>query len=122
MLLHAMKVTADIVYDKHSGYIIGFCNLGTELLQFECNTDIHPVAKQTSVVMIHGLCFKLDYPHAHFSTEGVTADLLFPIVCDGIRTVESTGWKLITVTADGACPNRKFFRMHGWNNVTVHSD
>ena len=112
MILDEMKVKEDIVYDKHSGDIIGFCNLGTlndELLQFEYNTSIHPpVAKQILAVMIRGLFFKLDFPLlAHFSTEGVTADLLFPILWEGIRIVESTGLKVIAVTADGASPNRK---------------
>ena len=112
ILLDEMKVKEDIVYDKFTGNMIGFCNLGTindELLQLENTTDIHPpVAKQILAIMIRGVFFKFDFPLAHFSTEGVTADLLFPIVWEGIRVVESTGLKVIAVTADGASPNRKF--------------
>ncbi len=107
----------DIVYDKLTGSINGFCNLGAindELLQFEHNADSHPpIAKQILVVMIRRLFFKFDFPLAHLSTEGVTADLLYPIVWEGIRLVESTGLKVIAITADGASHNRKFFRMHG---------
>ena len=80
-----MKVKEDIVYDKLTGSINGFCNLGAindELIQFECKTDPHPpIAKQSLVVMIHGQFFKFDFPLAHFSTEGVSADLLYPIGC-----------------------------------------
>ena len=43
---------------------------------------------------------------------GVTADLLFPIVWEGVRQLKSTGLKVICITADGASPNRKFFRVH----------
>ena len=121
ILLDEMKVKEDIVYDKFTGNVIGFCNLGTisdELLQLENTTDIHPpVAKQILAIMIRGVFFKFDFPLAHFSTEGVTADLLFPIVWEGIRVVESTGLKVIAVTADGASPNRKFFKMHDTGDI-----
>ena len=62
--------------------------------------------------MVRGLFFKFDFPLAHFATEGVTGDLLYPIIWEGIRIVESTGLKVLAITADGASPNRKFFRMH----------
>ena len=117
ILLDEMKVKEDIVYDKMTGNIIGFCNLGTindELLQYERGGDVHlPVAKHIFAVMVRGLFFKFDFPLAHFSTEGVTGNLLYPIICEGIRIVASTGLKVIAITADGASPNRKFFRMHG---------
>lgn len=121
MLLDEMKIKEDIVYDKFTGNVIGFCNLGTindELLQLENVADIHPpVAKQILAVMIRGVFFKFEFPLAHFSTEGVTADLLFPLVWEGIRIVESTGLKVIAVTADGASHNRKFFKMHGTEDI-----
>ena len=31
---------------------------------------------------------------------------------EGIASAESAGLKVIAITADGASPNRKFFRMH----------
>ena len=61
--------------------------------------------------MVRGIFFKLEFPYAHLATEGVTADLLFPIVLD-VRQLESIGLKVICITADGASPNYKFFRMH----------
>ena len=117
IILDEMKVKENIVYDKTTGNIIGFCNLGKindELLQYERSEDVHPpVAKQILAVMVRGLFFKFEFPLAHFSTEGATGDLLYPIVWEGIRNIESTGLKVLAVTADGASPNRKFFRMHG---------
>ena len=62
--------------------------------------------------MIRGIFFKFDFPLAHFSTEGIIANLLFPIVWEGIASAESAGLKVIAITADGASRNRKFFRMH----------
>ena len=47
--------------------------------------------------------------------------MLYPIVWEGIRIVESTGLKVIAITADGASPNRKFFQIHGLSkNTTVY--
>ena len=117
VLLDEMKVKEDIVYDKTTGDVIGFCNLGKindELLRYEHANDSHPpVAKQILAIMVRGLFFKFDFPLAHFSTVGVTGDTLYPIVWEGIRLIESTGLKVIAITADGASPNRKFFRIHG---------
>ena len=84
IILDEMKVKEDIVYDKTAN-IIGFCNhlgkINDELLQYEHSEDVHPpVAKQILVVMIRGLFFKFEFPLAHFSTEGATGDLLYPIV------------------------------------------
>lgn len=80
---------------------------------FNVNNIHPPVAKQILAVMIRGLFFKLEFSFTHFPTEGITADLMFPLVWEGIRIVESTGLKVIAVTADGAAQIRKFFRMHG---------
>ena len=59
--------------------------------------------------MIRGLFTKLEFVYAQFSTNGVTGDTLFPIVCEAIRNIEECGLKVMVVTADGASPNRKFF-------------
>ena len=120
LLIDEMKIKKDIVYDKFSGDIIGFCNLGNindELLKFEqqVDSDSHypPVAKHILAVMVRGTFLKCDFPLAHFATDAISADLLYPIVWEGVRLVESCGLKVIALTADGASPNRKFFKMHG---------
>ena len=109
-----MKVKEDLVFSKHSGEIIGFTNLGNindELLRLE--TGGQPdVAKQILMLMVSGFLFKREFPYAHFGTRGVTADVLFPIVWEGIHRLEARELKVLCVTADGASPNRKFFRMH----------
>ena len=62
ILLDEMKVKEDLVYDKHSGEIIGFTNLGIineQLLQAEREMGIDyvhpPIAKQILAIMIRGL-------------------------------------------------------------------
>ena len=114
-----MKVKESLVYDKFTGSVVGFTNLGeinNDLcaLEQECREDREhaPVANHLLVLMVRGIFFKLDFPYAHFGTVGVTADQLFPIIWEGVRQLEGGGLKVIFITADGASPNRKFFRMH----------
>ena len=115
IIIDEMKVKEGLVFDKYTGEVIGFTNLGdvnNNLLQLE-NEDEHPsAAKYVLVLMVRGLLFSLQFPYAHFGTQEVTAELLFPIVWECIRRLEASGLKVIFVTADGASPNRKFFRMH----------
>ena len=119
LLIDEMKIK-DLVYNKRSGQIIGFTSLGdvgdllSEMEQ-KCAEDTPhpPVSDHVLVLMVRGIFFKLEFPYAHFGTRGVTADFLFLIVWEGIRQLESLGFKVICVTADGASPNRKFFCMHG---------
>jgi len=114
-----MKVKENLVYDKYTGDIVGFISLGDindQLLELErdCqNGKEHPpITKHVLVLMVRGIFFKLEFPYAHFGTENVTGDLLFPIIWEGIRQLEGIGLKVIFVTADGSSPNRKFFQMH----------
>jgi len=52
--------------------------------------------------------FNLDFPLAHIVTDNVTASELFPIVWEGVRHLENSGFKVIGITANGASPNRIF--------------
>ena len=79
-----------------------------------------PVSKHVLVLMVRGIFFKLEFPYAHFGTMAVTADTLSPIVWEAIRQLESIGFKVICVTADGASANRKFVRMHGTGNDLIY--
>ena len=73
----------------------------------------HPsVAKQILALMACGILFKVEFPYAHFCSCGVTGEELFPIVWEAICQLEASEIKVLCVTADGANPNRKFFRMH----------
>ena len=62
--------------------------------------------------MVRGIMFKLEFPLAHFGTRDAAGDILFPIVWEAIRRLEARELKVLCITADGASPNRKLFRMH----------
>ena len=124
LLIDEMKIKEDLVYDKYSGHIIGFTHLGDVndlLLKMEAactteDTSRHPpLSKHILVLMVRGIFFKLEFPYAHFATRSVTADMLFPIIWDGIRQLESMGFKVMCHCR--RCElEQEVFRMHGSKN------
>jgi hypothetical protein len=118
VIFDEMKVKQDLVYDKHSGQIVGFVSLGSvndELSKLENNcingVEHPPIAKQLLVFMVRGLFSHLTFPYMHFGTRGITGATLFPIVWEVVGQLESIGLKVMCITSDGASPNRKFFKL-----------
>jgi hypothetical protein len=115
LLIDEMKVMEGLVFNKHSGEIIGFTSLGEindELLRVEQDEQQPMMAKHVLVLMVRGLMFKLKFPYAHFGTQDATGDVLFPIVWEAVRRLEARELGVLCITADGASTNREFFRMH----------
>ena len=97
ILLDEMKIKKGLVYNKHSGKIIGFTDLGDindDLLRLEQEGEHPDVAKYVLAVMVRGTLCELEFPYAHFGTRGITADLLFPIVDEAVYRLEARGLKL----------------------------
>lgn len=84
-------------------------------LETDCQDNSkHPqLATHLLVFMIRGIFFKMNFPYAHFGSADLTGDVLFPIVWEVVQQIEGLGLKVISIVADGASQNRKFFRMHG---------
>ena len=123
LILDEMKIKEGLVYNKYSGEIIGFTHLGDindELTKLEQDTDHPPIATHVLTFMVRGLLFKLEFPYTHFATRGITAETLCPIVWEAVRILEGSGLQVLCITADGASPNRKFFRMHDKGEGLVH--
>lgn len=92
LIFDEMKIREDLVFNKHSCELIGFVNLGeinNLLTKFErqckkeqANTIItqDDVATHMLTFMIRGIFTKLEFPYAQFSTKGITAAELFPVV------------------------------------------
>ena len=120
LVFDEVKIKEGIVYNKHDCKIVGFIDLGpinNILLKFEnslsdVSTQPMSVASHMLTFMVRGLFIHLQFPYAYYPTDGVTADLLFPIVWEVVRNLECAGFKVISVTGDGVSQNRKIFRMH----------
>ena len=74
LLIDEMHIREDLVYDKHTGRMIGFVDLGSinnHLVRFEQsiegNNDKEPVlAKSMMGMMVRGLFTQLRFPYAQF--------------------------------------------------------
>lgn len=102
LLLDEMHVKEDLVYDKHSGAMIGFANLGDindHLLQFESSLledkPMSPqLAKSMMVFMVRGLFSKLQFPYAQFPCANLSGDLLYEPFWEAVSRVENCGLKV----------------------------
>ena len=64
------------------------------------------------VFMVQGLFVNFQFPYAQYSTTDLTADILFQLVWDVVRHLETAGLKVISLTGDKGSCNPKFFRLH----------
>ena len=113
VLINEMKIQEDLVWEKNSGELIGFIDLGDEDLNFATFKDTSQIATHVLVFLIRSIVNPLSFSLANFATSGITAFQLFPIFWRAVAILEITcNLKVIATVADGASPNRKFFRMH----------
>ena len=99
LLLDDIHIKEDVVFDNHSGKLIGFIDLGdinTHFQQYEvsllANSPPKPqLAKSMLVIMIRGLFTKLQFPYAQFPCTSLTGDQLY----EAVRRIETCGFKVI---------------------------
>ena len=124
LIFDEVKIKEDLVYNKHTGEMIGFVNvtnINQHLTTFEqhCKSGINPetphhnLATHMLVFMVRGLFSTLEFPYVQFPVASSTGDILHSLVWQCIEHLEIIGLKVIAVVCDGATPNRKFFKMHG---------
>ena len=121
LIFDEVKVKENLVFNKHSGELIGFLDIGevnNQLVQFEeaCK-DVAKrkplLATHMIVFMVTGLLSHLTFAYAQFPSLSVTSDQLYSLVWACVRRLEMAGFKVISLTCDGAGSNRKFFKLHG---------
>ena len=121
LVLDEMYLREDLVYDKHSGALIGFSNIGDtneHLLQFEQmleggeTTRDAPLAKTMFVFMVRGLLTTLEFPYVQFPCAIISGDLLFDPFWEAVYRLERIGLKVLGATADGASTNRRLMKIH----------
>ena len=113
LLFDEMKVLSNLVFDKVTGELIGFVDLGGPDVNFAVLEKADEIATHALVFLIRGVCTQLKFSLAYFATSGVTSIQLLPIFWEAVCILESSRnlW-VIAATSDGASPNRSFYRMH----------
>lgn len=110
VVIDEMHTHEDLIYDKHSGKLIGFVNLGdinNHLLKFEQSLAFDkisppaPLAKSMLVFLVRGLFTTIQFPNAQFPTSSQCTSHLCTILgsCKTESSVlflspQSQGWKL----------------------------
>ena len=107
-----MKIQEDLVWDKYSGELIGFVDLGDINVNFATLPDQRTLASHVLVFLIRSIINPLSFSIATFATTGATSFQIFPLFWKCVAILEYMDFKVISCTADGASPNRKFFKMH----------
>lgn len=121
LLIDEMKIKEDLIYDKGTGELIGFTNVGdisNHLHLFETalanSASKEPqLATSMPAFMVRGIFTHLAFfPYAHFLCTNLTVQTLYPLVWEVVGRLEALGLKVLVLTADGAGPNHKLFHMH----------
>ena len=100
LILDEMSIHEDLVYDKHSGELIGYTNLGdinNHLLAFEKSlSDPGPpeIANSMLMFMVQGLFIPLQFPYCQFPCCSVTGDLLFKPIWEAVYRIERCGFQV----------------------------
>ena len=100
-----MYVKEDLVYDKHTGGLIGFVNVGdinSHVLAFEqslssTSTTQQDLATTMMIFMVQGLFIALSFPYVQFPCHKVTGQLLFDPFWEAISRLERLGLKVCRI-------------------------
>ena len=79
ILFDEMKTQENLVWDKHSGEMIGFADLGNINFNFATLKNTQTLATQVLVFWVKSVANPLSYSFATFATDGITAYQIIPI-------------------------------------------
>ena len=122
VVMDEMKIQSNLVFDKVSGDLIGFIDLGDPMTNFANLSDDDPIATHALAFLVRGLCTDLKHI-AYFFTGNVTSFQLMPLFWRTVAVLEaSLNLHVCAAVNDGASPNRKFFRLHSKLAKEVNCD
>ena len=117
-----MKLQENLVWCKHSAELIGFVDLGDEVLN-KTNIDEESIASHVLVFLLRSVVNPFKFSLANFATKDATSWQIFSIFWKAVGICElECGLKIIGVTCDGASVNRNLFRMHSSMISEEHSN
>lgn len=90
-----MHIKEDLVYNKHTGELVGFVNLGdinSHLVKFEKSLSgedqTEPLAKSMLTIMVRGLFTLLQLPYAQFPCKTISGDLMYDPFWEAVSRIE----------------------------------
>ena len=128
LIADEMYIKEGLVYNKHNGQLIGYCNIGeinNHLIsleqEYKGDTATKELASAMLVLMVRGLFTSFTFPYATFATSTLTGEQLVPIFYEALFRLERCGFKVTSITMDGNSVNRKFYKLVGSNSTTPKS-
>ena len=113
VVIDEMKIQANLVFDKYSGDLIGFVDLGDPMTNYASLGEEDVIATHALAFLVRGMCTDIKHVIAYYFTENVTSYQLMSIFWKVVGTLElSLNLWVCAVVNDGASPNRKFFELH----------
>ena len=109
-----MKIKENLVFDKHTGVLTGFIDLGdSDINCLNIKDKEESLATHALVFFIRGVITNLKYSLAYFATDTATATQIMPLFWEAVAILElECNLWVIAATADGASPNRRFYQLH----------
>ena len=112
IIMDEMKIQENLVWDKHSGELIGYVDLGDPDLHYATLPDTNAIASHILVFLVRSIVNPFKFSLANFATKDVSATQIFPLFWKAVGICEINMLKVVAVTCDGAAPNRLFFKLH----------
>ena len=113
ILMDEMKIQENLVWNKHTGELIGYIDLGDADINYATLQNSEKLASHVLVFLLASLVNPFKFTLANFGTDTATSEQLFPLFWKAVSLCEiRCKIKIMGVTCDGATQNRKFFKMH----------
>ena len=113
LVLDEKKIQENLVWDKYSGELICYADLGDANVIFATLPQADKLGSHVLVFIIRSIVNPLKYSFPNFATTNITSVQLFSLFWKAVGILEiSVGLKVVAVTCDRASSNRKLFKMH----------
>ena len=112
ILMDEMKIKENLVWDKHTGELIGYDDLGDIEPNYTTLPKVNEIVSHVIVLLVHSIVNSFKFSLANFATKGIQASQIFPLLRKTVGICELNSLKEIAVTCNGVSANRKLFKMH----------
>ena len=107
-----IKIQENLVWDKHTGELIGYVDLGDIELNYAALPRVNEITSHVMVFLVQSIVNPFKFKLANFVTKDIQASQIFPLLWKAVGICELNYLKVIAVTCDGASANCKLFKMH----------
>ena len=116
-----MKVQENLVWEKHTGDLIGFVHLDDADLNYATLQKLDEVTSYILVFLFRSVINPLKFSLTNFATSNAKSIQMFPLFWKAVGICEENcNLKVVRVTSNGASSNRSMYRMH--LNMTKEED